>query len=200
MVAVPDRVDRYEPTYQQPLQPLMQTPTTYSYPGATPITPVSAGYSMTAQRRYEYAYPSSASTMVPPSPPGDDAHKLSLPSISKLLEISDGRFPFFLRVRPAHHFNRKTDRPAAGPADPTVPVPAVVGSKLDSRGRRERRLRSRPPARLPLKRRRWPAVSPINAASGAGWPHGGQPVSVNRLVPIDCPGAADVLPRPARHR
>jgi hypothetical protein len=101
MVAVPDRVDRYEPSYQQSLQPLMQSAMraqdSYPYPNATPITPVSAGYNMTAQRRYEYAYPNSASNMVPPSPPGDD-HKLSLPSISKLLEISDGQLALLLLI------------------------------------------------------------------------------------------------------
>ena len=97
MVAVPERVDRYDPPYQQPVQPLMQNhmrpQEPYSYQNTTAVTPVSSTYSVPVQRRYDYGYAAQSSAMAsnaPPSPPGEEVKQLSLPSISSLLEISDG--------------------------------------------------------------------------------------------------------------
>jgi hypothetical protein len=48
---------------------------------------------MPVQRRYEYGYSTQSPAMAsnaPPSPPGEEVKQMSLPSISSLLEISDG--------------------------------------------------------------------------------------------------------------
>jgi hypothetical protein len=98
MVGVPDRVERYEPSYQQPVQPLMQShirpQESYGFQNAANVTPPTNTYSMPVHRRYDYAYTTQSpavATNTPPSPPGEDINKLSLPSISSLLEISDGK-------------------------------------------------------------------------------------------------------------
>ena len=98
MVALPERVDRYDPPYQQPVQPLMQNhmraQEPFSFQNTASVTPVSSTYSVPVQRRYDYGYAAQNPTMAsnaPPSPPGEDVKHLSLPSISSLLEISDGK-------------------------------------------------------------------------------------------------------------
>ena len=96
MVGVPERVDRYEPQYQTPLQPVMQSHMRpqdgYSYPSAAPVPTT---YSLPAQRRYDYYTNANSATVTPnapPSPPAEEVSKQKLPSISSLLEISDCTF------------------------------------------------------------------------------------------------------------
>ncbi|KAF2669100.1 hypothetical protein BT63DRAFT_250132 [Microthyrium microscopicum] len=93
---VPERTDRYEPSYQQTMQPLYQSQMrpqdTYSYQQPAQVSP---SYSIPAQKRFDYAYPNSQSnltTVTPPSPPIDESKPpQTLPSISSLLGITENK-------------------------------------------------------------------------------------------------------------
>jgi hypothetical protein len=96
MVGVPERVDRYPSSYQQSVQPMIpnqiRAQDSYSYQSPN-MSSVQNTYSL-PNRRYDYSYSSPSpviGTHQPPTPPGEEVNKLSLPSISRLLEISDGK-------------------------------------------------------------------------------------------------------------
>jgi hypothetical protein len=97
MVGVPQRADRYEPSYQQAMQPLYQTPMrqqdSYAYTQQSHMSPP---YPLTPQKRVDYAYQTShqpnTAPVAPPTPPAEDMAKpQTLPSISSLLGITESK-------------------------------------------------------------------------------------------------------------